>query len=282
MPFCLKSPFAHLSFRIRLPMLLFIFIFLTVLYVGFFLFAFFYGDKIIFQPQPATYRDSREIIKLTSGKQSLISAVYLENPRARYTILYSHGNAEDIGIILPILKEIRESGFSVLAYDYQGYGTSGGAPSEEGAYQDIDAAYQYLIDQLGISPARIIALGRSLGGGVAVDLASRSPLGGLVIESSFLSAYRVLTQIPVFPTDQFKSAVKLKKVRCPVLVIHGMADKVIPFRHGEALFRQARQPKQHYWIAGAGHNNLLAVAGDQYAAALQQFAELVDEAGKKK
>jgi len=256
-------------------MLLLIFIFLTVWYVALFLFAFFYGDKIIFQPPPATYCDSRVIIKLPSGKQSLISAVYLENPRARYTILYSHGNAEDIGIILPILKEIRDSGFSVLAYDYQGYGTSGGAPSEEGAYQDVDAAYQYLVGQLGIPPTHILALGRSLGGGVAVDLASRRPLGGLIIESSFLSAYRVLTRIPVFPMDKFKSTTKLQKVRCPVLVIHGTADEVIPFR-------QARQSKQHYWVAGAGHNNLLAVADDQYAGALQQFAELVDEAEKKK
>ena len=212
-------------------------IFITVLYGAFFLFAFFYGDKIIFQPQTATYRPASQIIRLPSEKQLLISAVYLKNPQARYTILYSHGNAEDIGLILSMLNEIREYGFSVLAYDYQGYGTNEGKPSEENAYQDADAAYAYLVGRLGIPSARIIALGRSLGGAVAVDLASRQPLGGLIIESSFLSAYRVLTQIPLFPLDKFQSAAKLKKVLCPVLVIHGTADEVIAFRHGEALFR---------------------------------------------
>jgi fermentation-respiration switch protein FrsA (DUF1100 family) len=260
-----------------LRLLQFLFIFLAVLYVAFFLFAVFYGDKIIFQPQPATYQNTQQIIRLSSGKQSFISAIYLKNPQARYTILYSHGNAEDIGLILPILKEIRDNGFSVLAYDYQGYGTSDGTPSEENAYQDAGAVYAYLVNQLGIPPARIIAHGRSLGGAVAVDLASRQPLGGLIIESSFLSAYRVLTRIPLFPLDKFQSAAKLKKVRCPVLVIHGTADEVIPFRHGEGLFRLAREPKQKYWVAGAGHNNLFAVADYEYAAALQRFAALLDK-----
>jgi fermentation-respiration switch protein FrsA (DUF1100 family) len=263
-------------------MLSFLLIFLAFLYVVIFLFAFFYGEKIIFQPQRATYRDSEQIIKLLSGKDALISAVYLKNPEAKYTILYSHGNAEDVGLLLPLLKEIRNFGFSVLAYDYQGYGTSTGSPTEERAYQDADAAYQYLTQQFRIPPAQIIALGRSLGGAVAVDLASRQPLGGLIVESSFLSAYRVMTQIPLLPLDKFRSAVKLKKVRCPVLVIHGTVDEVIPFRHGQTLFRLAPEPKQHYWVVGAGHNNLFEVADIQYAVALRKFSALVDEQNRPK
>jgi abhydrolase domain-containing protein 17 len=259
-------------------MLSLLLIFLAFLYVVVFLFAFFYGDKIIFQPQRATYRDSGQIIKLRSGKEALISAVHLENPEARYTILYHHGNAEDIGLLLPILKEIRDYGFAVLAYDYRGYGTSSGSPSEASAYQDADAAYQYLTQQLRIPPAQIIALGRSLGGAVAVDLASRQPLGGLIIESSFLSAYRVMTQLPLFPLDKFRSAAKLKKINCPVLVIHGTADEVIPFRHGQTLFRLAPEPKQHYWVVGAGHNNLFEVANIQYAITLRKFAALLEVA----
>jgi hypothetical protein len=103
----------------------------------------------------------------------------------------------------------------------------------------------------------IIALGRLLGGGVTVDLASRRPLGGLIIESTFVTAFRVLTKIPLFPSDKFRNISKIKNVNCPVLVIHGEDDEVIPFWHGEKLFQQANEPKLSLWVDGAGHNNFL-------------------------
>lgn len=105
-----------------------------------------------------------------------LSAVHLPNPQAVYTVLFSHGNAEDIRDVAPLLNEIHESGFAVFAYDYRGYGSGDGVPTEENAYKDIDAAYAYVTGTLGVAPARIIAYGRSVGGGPAVDLASRWPL----------------------------------------------------------------------------------------------------------
>jgi fermentation-respiration switch protein FrsA (DUF1100 family) len=111
---------------------------------------------------------------------------------------------------------------------------------------------------------------------VAVDLANRRQLGGLIIESSFVSAYRVITKIPVFPFDKFKSLSKIKKVHCPVLVIHGTRDEVVPFWHGEKLFQEANEPKQSLWIEGAGHNNLFARAEEQYEKALVEFVTLLE------
>ena len=245
-------------------------------YLGVFLYSYLYGDKIMFQPQPSSYRDAGQIIKLESGDGARISAVYLSNPDARYTILYSHGNAEDIGELLPMLEEIRAIGFSVFAYDYRGYGTSSGTSSEKNAYEDEDAAYGYLVRNLGIPANRIIVLGRSLGGAVAVDLAHRTQLGGLILESSFVSVYRVLRHIPLFPLDKFNSVSKINKVRCPVLVIHGKRDEVIPFWHGERLFQGANQPKHSFWVESAGHNNLFEVAGSRYAQVLREFVTMVE------
>lgn len=244
-----------------------------LIYVGLFFYGFFYADTMIFQP-PASYKDTEEIIKLKSG-DAHISAVYLRNPDARFTILYSHGNAEDIGNITALLENIRDMGFSVLAYDYRGYGTSSGAPSEENVYRDIDAAYDYLVRDLNVAPENIIALGRSLGEAVAVDLASRRATGGLIVESSFVTAYRVLTRVSLFPIDKFDSISKIVMARCPVLVIHGTRDKVIPFWHGEKLFEMASEPKLSLWVNGAGHNNLFDVAAVHYSEALREFAELV-------
>jgi len=253
-----------------------IFLIAILVYLGMFLYSYFYAEKIVFQPQPSSYRDTNQIIKLNSGDGVKISAVYLPNLNAHYTILYSHGNAEDIGQILPTLEDIKGMGFSVFAYDYRGYGTSSGTSSEENAYHDEDAAYDYLVNDLAIPANRIIALGRSLGGAVAVDLAHRRQLGGLIIESSFVTAYRVLTHIPLFPFDKFKSISKIKQIHCPVQVIHGKRDEVIPFWHGERLFQEANEPKLSLWVEGAGHNNLFEVAGNRYGQALRDFVVLIE------
>jgi hypothetical protein len=238
--------------------------------------VYFIAEKIIFQPQVSSYRDTNQIIKLNSANGTQISAVYLENPESHYTILFSHGNAEDIGTALPTLEKMKDAGFSVFAYDYQGYGTSSGAPSEANAYGDIEASYDYLVNNLGVPPERIIAHGRSLGGAVALDLASKRPIGGLIIESTFVSAYRVMTRIPLFPFDKFNSLSKIKRVRCPVLVIHGKRDEVIPFWHGERLFEEANDLKTFLWVEMAGHNNLRATAGNDYEKAVLEFGAFIE------
>jgi fermentation-respiration switch protein FrsA (DUF1100 family) len=243
-------------------------------YLGLFVYARVFGDRIIFQPPPPSYRDTDEVIKLKSD-QLTISAVYLQNANARYTILYSHGNAEDLGTLRPTLEQIRNLGFSVFAYDYRGYGTSSGSSTEATAYKDVDAAYDYLTRIAQVPPNRIIALGRSLGGAIAIDLAARKPLAGLIAESTFVSAYRVLTCFPIYPFDQFKSLSKIGGVHCPVLVMHGTSDEVISFWHGRKLFAAANEPKLAYWVEGAGHNNLFKVAGPAYGQTLKRFEEMI-------
>jgi len=246
-----------------------------LLYAGLCLLAYLVSDRMIFLAPPATYRDSGQILRLTTADGVQISAIHLVNPPAEYTLLYSHGNAEDLGLVAPLLARLREWGFAVLAYDYRGYGMSQGTPSERGAYEDVDAAYAYLTRALGVSPRRIIAYGRSVGSGPAVDLATRRPLAGLIVESGFLTAFRVLTRVPLLPFDKFRNADKIARVSCPVLVMHGMQDEVVPFAHGRRLFGAAPEPKRFLWVDGAGHNDFMLVAGDRQAQALREFAALV-------
>lgn len=245
-------------------------------YFGLFFLAWFFPYKLLFRPQPSLYRDDQNIIKLSTYDGQKISAKFYPNENARYTILFSHGNAEDIGSIESFAANIRDSGFSVLTYDYRGYGTSDGSPSEKKSYADIQAAYEYLVNTKQVSPDRIILHGRSLGGGPSTELASKNKVAGLILESTFTSAGRVLTNFRLFPFDIFDNLSKLQNVTCPILVIHGKKDKTISFQHGETLFNSARSPKKYLWLDKAGHNNVFSVGRDAYLDSLKSFAAILN------
>lgn len=245
-------------------------------YLALLIYGVFLSESAMFQPHPASYRDGVEIIKLTSRDGARISAAYLPNADARYTLLFCHGNAEDLGDDLPLLAELRRAGFAVFIFDYQGYGTSQGRPTEQHTYDDADAAYDYLTGPLKVPANRIIAVGRSLGSAVCVDLATRRPVAGLILQSAFTSAFRVVTQVPILPFDKYRSLAKIRNIHVPVLVIHGTADEVVPFSHGEKLFAASNQPKRSLWVQGGDHNSLTMHAGARYFTTLQAFARLVE------
>jgi len=239
-----------------------------VLYLSFAIYALFFSDGAIFLPHPSSYSDTPDILKIRSANGSMISALYLANPSAAFTLLVSHGNAEDLGDDREWLWDLRRAGFSVLAYDYQGYGTSQGKPGETAAYEDELAAYEYLTRDLKTSADHIIIYGRSVGSGPAVHLAARQPAAALILQSPFVSAFRVVTRVPLLPFDKFPNYKEIGRVRCPVLIIHGANDSVIPLWHGQRLFDAANQPKQFVVVPRADHNDLDMVAGPIYAKAL--------------
>ncbi len=263
-----KLLIGELSWRRLVRSLLFI-------YAFFALYVFFRADSMIFMPQPASYRDDQNILKLPVNATERISALHLINPKATYTLLYIHGNASDLGDNRPFLEQLQRWGFSVFAYDYRGYGTSDGRPSEQNAYQDAEVAYRYLTKQLKIPASRIIVYGHSLGGGSATELALRHPVAGVILGSTFISAFRVIAPFPLLPFDKFSNLSRLRQIHCPVLVMHGQADQTIPFDHGLALYEAASAPKQFLWIPGAGHNDFTEVAGDRLRQALLSFQNLV-------
>jgi abhydrolase domain-containing protein 17 len=248
---------------------------LVLVYAGVAAWAWFYSERMIFLPPPPGYQDTRDVLKVPTKNGEHIAAIYLVNPAATYTLLLSHGNAEDLGSVRPLLPGLANLGFSVFAYDYRGYGLSQGKPSERHVYADIDGAYDYLTGKRGVVPDRIVAYGRSLGAGASVDLAARRPVGGVILESPFLTAFRVMTRVPLFPFDKFRNVDKIGRVRCPLLILHGEADEIVPFWHGRRLFDQAPGRKMFVAIPGAHHNDLMWVAGARYGQALRDFEDLL-------
>jgi abhydrolase domain-containing protein 17 len=245
-----------------------------IAYVTLVMYAYWFTDRQIFLPQ---YAENQPLpqppLRLMTRDREEITAIHLPNPQAKYTILYSHGNAETLGDVYPGLVEFQSWGFSVFSYDYRGYGLSAGQPSVTKAYADADAAYDYVVNKLKVPPDRIIIFGRSVGSGPSTYLASRYPSAGLILESAFTSTFRVVVPIKILPFDKFPNQARLAQIRRPILVIHGTQDQVIPFSHGQALYQTARDPKIFLQIDGADHNNVGMVGGDRYRQTIQDFAQ---------
>jgi len=230
-------------------------------------------------PSPQTFERDIEEVWLLTGDGVKINAFYRSNPPSKQVLLWFHGNAENIGYGLDHLRELAKIGVNVLAVDYRGYGRSEGKPDEAGVYQDADAAYDYLIKQRHFRAEDIIIYGHSLGGAVAVNLASRRPCGGLIVESSFTSARAMARRMFAIPAiayvvkSRFDSLQKIRDVHAPILIAHGTRDEMIPFAMGQQLFQAAPEPKRFYPIEGAGHNDALEVGGESYLTCLKAFVE---------
>ncbi len=196
------------------------------------------------------------------------------------TWLWFHGNAGNISHRLENLELLHdELGVSVFLFDYRGYGRSEGTPSEEGTYRDGEAALAYLRSRADVDADRIIYFGRSLGAGVAVELAVGEPPFALILESPVPSipelARRHYPFLPVWPLigTKYDSLGKIDKIAAPLLVLHGDRDDVVPFAAGRELFEAANEPKEFYTIRGAGHNDTYLVGGEEYFGVLRRFME---------
>ena len=205
-----------------------------------------------------------------------------EYPADRY-LLYLHGSALNIAANITHARRFHRLGFSVLLVSYRGYGKSDGVfPSEATVYSDARAAWRYLTEQKNIDPASIFIYGHSLGGAVAIELATDHPeAGGLIIEAAFTSIADMAREIPkyrFFPLDlivhqRFESIKKVGRLQVPVLYLHGTDDRLVPPEMSRELFSRTASAKQLKFITGGGHNNSAAVGGDEYLQAVRNFID---------
>ena len=197
-------------------------------------------------------------------------------------VLFLHGNAGNISHRLDTAKLLSGLGAGVLLLSYRGYGLSEGSPDEAGTYADAAAAHAHLTGELGIPASRLVVFGRSLGGGIASWLASERDCGALILESTFTSVPDMGAAIyPAFPVRvlariHYDTRSRLARLRCPVTIIHSRADEVVPFSHGETLFREAGTDKRFVEIQG-GHNAGLMLRDAQYAAYLKTLLSEVGD-----
>ncbi|MGB2600654.1 MAG: alpha/beta hydrolase [Candidatus Omnitrophota bacterium] len=195
---------------------------------------------------------------------------------ARGTILICHGNAGNISHRLHIIRIFHDMGLNVFIFDYRGYGKSHGRPSEKGMYLDAGGAYNYLINREDIDKNAIIVYGQSIGGAVAVDLASNTEPKLLITNSAFTSTRDMAKEIypflpaKLFITQEFDAYSKVDSIHIPKLIIHSTEDEIVPFTHGEKLFENAAQPKEFHAMRG-GHNEAVFDYEAEFIAGVDNF-----------
>ncbi|XP_062516547.1 alpha/beta hydrolase domain-containing protein 17B-like [Corticium candelabrum] len=225
-----------------------------------------------------------EVFTTRSRRNNTIACMYVRcSDDPHYTILFSHGNAVDIGQMSSFYVGLGSRiNCNIMSYDYSGYGASSGAPNEKNMYADIEAAWNALRKRYGISPESVIFYGQSIGTVPTVDLASRFEVAAVILHSPLMSGMRV-----AFPStkrtwcwDPFPSIDKISKVQSPVLVIHGTEDDVIDLSHGMAMYERAPNTVDPLWVEGAGHNDVELYG--QYLDRLRKFIQEIKHLGQER
>ena len=184
-------------------------------------------------------------------------------------VLFFHGNAGNVSHRMEHALALTAAGLDVLLVDYRGYGRSTGRPSEEGLHRDARAARAALLAGGRVDPARLVYMGESLGGAVALRLAVETPPLACVLQSTFTSLRDVARQhypaaLSSLAGDAYPNRERIALLRAPVLILHGDVDEIVPVSHAEALFEAAREPRRLHIVPGAGHNDLVQVMGPSY------------------
>mmetsp|Transcript_97946 Transcript_97946/g.277055 ORF Transcript_97946/g.277055 Transcript_97946/m.277055 type:complete len:268 (+) Transcript_97946:43-846(+) len=232
--------------------------------------------RLVFQPPVPTYNKDPNLIWLNTDAGEVIPAFYIAKSDARFTLLFSHGNAEDLGLIIRYFRDLSQIlRVNVFSYEYTGYGMSTGQPQEKAVYADVVAAFRYIRDRIGTPWTQIVPYGRSIGTAPSVHLATVTAVRGVVLQSPMVSIYRIPFQFRfTMPGDVFANIDKIGDVCCPVFIIHGTRDEIVPVWHGQGLYDACRRKGIAYdafVVEGGDHNHLEEQAGDAFFERFQRF-----------
>ena len=201
-----------------------------------------------------------EEVPLTAADGVRVAAWHVPPRDAKPVIVYFHGNGGALHFRVARFRRLIADGVGLVALEYRGYGGSAGSPSEQGLIGDAQAAYRFAAGRY--PPQQLVLWGESLGSGVAIALAAERPVGRVILEAPFTSAValgaRHYWYLPVslLMKDQFRSDLRIGKVTAPVMIMHGVHDRVVPYAMGEQLFDLANKPKHFVRFLDGGHEDL--------------------------
>jgi uncharacterized protein len=259
-----------------------------LLYAGLLFFLRAAEPRLIYAPGPSTHltpppaelelAPERVAFASSDGVRLVAWVIRAPGDAGGRWLLMCHGNAGNLSDAgrPSHYAGLRALGLNLLAFDYRGYGESGGKPSEDGLCRDADAAWRYLTGTLRVAPDRIVLFGHSLGSAVAVELATRVPAAGLILDGAMSSvlerAQEAYPYVPVrwIARSRYPSIERIGRLTLPKLFLHARADEVIPFAHGRRLYDAAPPPKTFVALAG-GHGDAFERDSAAYFGAIARF-----------
>lgn len=261
---------------------------LAALYIGSLGLLYAFQDALVFPGRAVQGRaesvvippPGAELVRLKTAEGVSIAGLYgaaIATRRNPLTVLYFYGNGEYMNASMGTFNRLRDAGANVMMADYAGYGMSGGSPSETGFYQTADAACDYLLRVKRVPSNRLIIMGRSIGGAVAIDLASRRPAQGLMTFSAFTSLPEVArAAFPILPAAsllryRFDNEAKISRIACPVLIAHGEKDRLVPFSMSERLAEAAKSRVTRLILPKSGHDDVLDAEKEAVSAGIRDF-----------
>lgn len=256
----------------------------TSIYLGIILLLYVAQTRLIYLPtreiitSPADIGLAYDEVSLKTADGVTISGWFIPADKAKGTLLFFHGNAGNMSHRLTSIETFHRLQLDVFIIDYRGYGQSEGRLSEQGTYQDAEAAWCYLVKERHTAPDEIIVFGRSLGGGMAAWLAEQHPPKLLILESTFTSIPAVAAgYYPFLPVRwlariRYPTMQRLPAIQCSLLITHSPDDDVIPYHHGQRLFAAANEPKTFIELQGR-HNESYLVALKLYETKLAAFVD---------
>lgn len=250
-------------------------------------------NSMIFRPYPYPQGDYKsgnvggyryEDVWFDSIDGTRLHGWYFKQEGSKQTILMSHGNTGNLSGRPRLVEHLLKTGSSLLIYDYRGYGKSEGRPSVQGVIDDGCAAFDYLVKRRGLNPQSIVLYGESLGAAISCQIAKRRSPCGLILQSGFASLPKIGREhVPLmnlypsflFPQPLLDSMTVLKSLQLPLLILHGVKDAVVPYRHGETLAAAAVGTKTFISFPEAGHSDIPELAPDKFVSSIKSFIESV-------
>jgi len=248
---------------------------LLITYLAFAAVLYVMQPKFLYSPEREVFSTPDELgldfedVVFKSADGLDLSGWYIPAKNPKLTLLFCHGNGGNMAHRLDSINIFHNLGLNCFIFDYRGYGNSQGKPGEEGTYIDAMAAYKWLTEEKNIPAEDIIIFGRSLGGSIAAQLASKVEAGALIVESAFTSyvdigkEYYPYMPVRWFARFGYKTIDYIKEVRCPVMLIYSGNDEIVPFKFGLKLYEAANEPKEFIEIFG-GHNDCFLTSGEIY------------------
>jgi hypothetical protein len=247
------------------------------------------GDRDVPEPHPS-WALRHQSVEFVTADSVLLHAWIIPAAPADSTgfwLLVSHGNYGSIGFgdRPAFYAAARDIGLNLFAFDYRGFGRSGGRPGEHGLYRDVEAAYRFLTDSLRVPPSRIVLFGHSLGTGVVTELATRVPVAALVLEAAYTSlpdigavAYPWLP-VRLLAGERFETIDKIGKVTVPTLLLHSPEDEIVPYEHGERVYEAATGEKRFVSVRG-GHAGAFSEDREKYFGAIRELVQRLERAAQ--